>query len=400
MKIVEINASNYGSTGNIMIGITEHLRESGHEVLVCYPATSRNQARTVEGACVIGTRIGRNIGLNLSKWTGREDRLFRFATRKLLRTIDRFQPDVIHLHNIHGWYLNFPMLFDYIKRKHVRVVWTFHDCWPVTGHCPHFEMIGCDKWKTRCGDCPIYRDYPESRVDNSRRLHTIKKQAFLGVENLTIVTPSRWLADIAGQSYLKDYPVEVVHNGIDLDIFKPVPSDFRQRFQCENKKLLLGVAFGWNKRKGLDVLVRLAKDLDDAYQIVLVGTDEAVESNLPEKIIAIRRTHSREELAAIYSAADLLVNPTREDTFPTVNMEALACGTPVLTFSTGGSPEILDNTCGCVVRKDDYGALKEAVIRIFEKPFSAEDCRKRALSFSRSAMLVSAARILVPVDEC
>lgn len=395
MKIVEINASNYGSTGNIMLGITKHLREAGHDVLVCYPATRRNHSRTVEGAFVIGNQLGRNINLNLSKWTGREDRLFRCATRKLLRTIDRFQPDVIHLHNIHGWYLNFPMLFDYIKRKQVRVVWTFHDCWPVTGHCPHFDMIGCDKWKTQCGDCPIYRDYPESCVDNSSHLHAVKKQVFLGVEDLTIVTPSRWLTGIVGQSYLLDYPVEVVHNGIDLDIFQPVPSDFRKRFHCEDKKLLLGVAFGWNKRKGLDVLVRLAKDLDDAYQVVIVGTDKSVESNLPENIIAIRRTHSREELAAIYSAADLLVNPTREDTLPTVNLEALACGTPVLSFRTGGCPETVDDTCGRVVDKDDYETFKTTAIHLCDSPLPSEACHQKAQGFSREQMIADYCRLLL-----
>jgi len=387
MNIVEINASNYGSTGTIMLGITERLREMGHQVLVCYPATKRNFARKVDGSYIIGNQIGRNFGLYLSKWTGREDLLFRNATRNLLRAIDRFKPDVIHLHNIHGWYINFPLLFRYIKQKKVRVAWTFHDCWPMTGHCPHFDMIGCDKWKTACCDCSIYRDYPSSHVDNSRLLHAAKKKAFLGVEDLTIITPSKWLANIVGQSFLKDYPLQVIYNGIDLNVFKPTPSDFRKKYHCEDKKLLLGVAFGWSERKGLDIFIRLAQELNDTYKIILVGTEANIDSHLPDNIISIHRTHDRQEMAGIYTAADLLVNPTREDTFPTVNMEALACGTPVLTFSTGGSPEIPDNSCGCVVKKDDYQALMKAVIRIFEKPFSAEDCRKRALQFSINQML-------------
>lgn len=396
MRIVEINASNYGSTGSIMLGIAERLRRDGHKVLVCYPATKRNQARQVEGACVIGSRLGRNIGMSISKWTGREDLLQRGATRRMLLAIDRFRPDVIHLHNIHGWYLNFTLLFDYIKARRVRVVWTFHDCWPVTGHCPHFDMIGCEKWMTACGGCPIYRDYPESRVDNSRRLHLAKKQAFLGVGDLTIVTPSRWLAGIVGRSFLKGYPTEVVYNGIDPEVFRPTASDFREKYHCEGKKLLLGVAFGWTERKGVDIFIRLARELDDDYRIVLVGTDDAVDRQLPDNIISIHRTHDREELAGIYTAADLLVNPTREDTLPTVNMEALSCGTPVLTFATGGSPEIIDANCGIEVAKNDFDALREAAVRITtEKPFSAEACRKRALSFARSAMLDSYAGILL-----
>jgi glycosyltransferase involved in cell wall biosynthesis len=195
------------------------------------------------------------------------------------------------------------------------------------------------------------------------------------------------LANIVGQSFLKDYPLQVIYNGIDLNVFKPTPSDFRKKYHCEDKKLLLGVAFGWSERKGLDIFIRLAQELNDTYKIILVGTEANIDSHLPDNIISIHRTHDRQEMAGIYTAADLLVNPTREDTFPTVNMEALACGTPVLTFSTGGSPEIPDNSCGCVVKKDDYQALMKAVIRIFEKPFSAEDCRKRALQFSINQML-------------
>ena len=395
MRIAEINASNYGSTGHIMLGVTSRLRQEGHQVLVCYPATLRNKVRSVDGSYFIGNQVGRNIDLNLSKWTGREDRLFRCATRKLIRRLEDFRPDVIHLHNIHGWYLNFPLFFDYIKQKQVRVVWTLHDCWPITGHCPHFDMIGCDKWKTQCGDCPIFHDYPQSRVDNSFRLHRLKKDCFRGVKDLTVVTPSAWMADIVSHSFLKDYPTEVIHNGIDLDIFKPTTSEFRKRYHCEDKIILLGVAFGWTVRKGLDVFVRLAADLDDRYQIVLVGTDEEVDRQLPKNILSIHRTHDRKELTAYYTAADLLVNPTREDTFAIVNTEALACGTQVLTFRTGGSPEIPDDTCGCVVDKNDYEGLKQTAVSLCQHPFPAEACRKRAEEFNVHQMIGNYCRLLL-----
>lgn len=394
MKIAEINASNYGSTGNIMLSITEHMRKKGHQVLVCYPATKRNFAKQVEGSYIIGNIYNRNICLQLSKLTGREDLFFRIATRLLLRKLVQFQPDVIHLHNIHGWYINFPMLFSYLKHRNIRVVWTFHDCWPTTGHCPHFDMIGCEKWKTECGTCPIYRDYPESRLDNAAILHRVKKDAFLHVRDLTIVTPSKWLAGIVSQSFLKDYPVEVIYNGINLDIFKPTPSNFRERYGLGDKAILLGVAFGWTERKGLDIFIRLARELDDQYRIVLVGTDETVDQQLPKNIISIHRTQERREMAEIYTAADILINPTREDTLPTVNMESLACGTPVLTFDTGGSPEILNESSGYVLRKDDYASLVKSVLKNKRNHLEANECRRRALSFSNMVMINNYERLL------
>ena len=395
MKIAEINASNYGSTGNIMLSITEHMRKKGHQVLVCYPATKRNFAKQVEGSYIIGNIYSRNICLQLSKLTGREDLFFRSATLRLLRKLDHFQPDVIHLHNIHGWYINFPMIFSYIKRRNIRVVWTFHDCWPTTGHCSYFDMVGCDKWKTECGRCPIYRDYPESWLDNAAILHRAKKNVFLRVQDLTIVTPSKWLAEIVSQSFLKDYQVRVINNGIDLDIFKPTSSTFRERYGLGDNILLLGVAFGWAERKGLDVFIRLARELDEHYRIVIVGTDETVDKQLPKNIISIHRTHDQKELAEIYTAADLFVNPTREENFPTVNIEALACGTPVLTFNTGGSPEIIDEKCGRTFEKDDFMALCSEIIRNTKTPvFKIDSCCKRAAGFSLSAMNQNYERIL------
>jgi glycosyltransferase involved in cell wall biosynthesis len=214
-------------------------------------------------------------------------------------------------------------------------------------------------------------------------MHKRKKKLFSGL-NMTIITPSQWLADLVKQSFLKNYPVRVIHNGIDLSVFKPTPSDFRKRYGIAlEKKILLGVAFGWGARKGLDVFIDLAKRLDDKYyQIVLVGTDDNVDKQLPDSIISIHRTQNQAELAEIYTAADLFVNPTREENYPTVNMESLACGTPVLTFRTGGSPECIDEYCGAVVDCDDVDAMEREIIRICsDAPYSKEDCLKRAASF-------------------
>ena len=220
-------------------------------------------------------------------------------------------------------------------------------------------------------------------LDTSKRMYALKKRWFCGVENMTLVTPSEWLADLAKQSFLKKYPVKVINNGIDIGVFCPAPSDFRERYGiAQDKRILLGVAFGWGARKGLDVFVELAKRLDSSYQIVLVGTDERVDAQLPSNIISIHRTQNQKELAEIYTAADLFVNPTREENYPTVNMETIACGTPVVTFKTGGSPEILDGLTGAVVECDDVDSMEREIVRITnQQVFCEADCLKRAESF-------------------
>ena len=258
-----------------------------------------------------------------------------------------------------------------------------HDCWAVTGLCMYFTMTGCEKWKTGCGQCPKYKEASWFR-DRSAELYEKKKQLFLN-SMMTIVTPSQWLANIMKESFLGVFPVEVIPNGIDIDIFKPRQSDFRQRYGIENhKKILLGVAFEWEKRKGLDVFEELSRRLDSSiYQIVLVGTNEEVDKQLPSNIISIHRTTDQKELAEIYSSADLFVNPTREDNYPTVNMEAIACGTPVLTFDTGGSGEMVLEHTGSVVPCDDIESLESEIIRICTtEPYSRQDCVEQAKKFS------------------
>ena len=359
MKIVQINGAVFGSTGKIMLGIAQVAEEQGHEVLCAAPITKTNRRSTpAKDYIKIGTYYGRCASVLLSRLTGLDGCFAVFPTLKLLRKISEFQPDVIHLHNIHGSYLNLPLLFRFIKRNHTRVIWTLHDCWAFTGHCPHFEMAGCDKWKTECHNCPQYKAYPKSYVDNAKLMHVLKKKWFLGVRDMTIITPSNWLAGIVRQSFLKEYPVKTIPNGIDLSIFKPTPSNFRERYAIpEEKKILLGVAFGWGARKGLDVFVELAKRLDDSYQIVLVGTDENVDRCLPENIISIHQTNNQQELAEIYSAADLFVNPSQEETMGLVTVEALACGTPAVVFDRTAVPEVVDANSGKIVKTGDIQAL-------------------------------------------
>ena len=266
----------------------------------------------------------------------------------------------------------------------MQVKWTLHDCWAFTGGCAHFAFCECDGWLAGCGNCKNMSEYPLAcKLDKTSKMWNLKKGLLHDFCNLTIVTPSQWLAELVNKSYLKEYPIQVVHNGIDLDVFKPRISDMRKKYGISpNQYVVLGVSFGWGERKGLDVFIALSQRLPEDYRIVLVGTDEHSESQLPSNIISIRRTQNQRELAEIYSAADVFVNPTREENYPTVNMEALACGTPVLTFRTGGSPEMLDETCGSVVACDDVNALEKEIIRICtEKPFSREACVNRAKAF-------------------
>lgn len=400
MRMAEINSCNFGSTGNIMLEIAEVAEKCGHTAAVCYPKSRVNAKKQKETDIVIGSRLSRNLHLKLAEITGLNGCFSYFSTLDFLRKLNKFKPDIIHLHNLHNCYVNFPLLFGYIKKHNIKTVWTLHDCWSFTGHCPYFDMIGCDKWKTGCYSCPQYKEYPKSLFDNSKYMYRLKKKWFTGVKNMTIVTPSEWLASLVKESYLKDYPVKVINNGIDLNVFKPTESDFRKKYDCESKNIVLGVASPWGKRKGLDVFSELAERLDDRYRIVLVGLAKEQKEGLPPNIIGLERTANQTELAEIYTAADVFANPTREENYPTVNMEAIACGTPVVTFNTGGSPEIIDETCGTAVAKNDIDGICNKIIKICEtKPYSEDDCLKRAESFDKNEKFREYIRLYEVTDE-
>ena len=364
MRIVQINGGAKGSTGKIMMGIAEVAKAQGHEVMCASPITTTNRDADKNcGYYRIGTFYSRRVSVALARITGFNGCFAWIETYKLLKKIDKFQPDIIQLHNLHNSYINLPMLFSYIKKHNIPTVWTLHDCWAFTGQCPHFTLVKCDKWKTGCHNCPQYKEYPVSLYDNTKRMWNLKKRWFTGIKNMTIVTPSKWLAELVKESYLKEYSVQVINNGIDLKVFCPTQSNFRQDYNiAPEKHIILGVSFAWSYKKGLDCFVDLAKILNDDYQIVLVGTDEKIDKELPRNIISIHRTQNQKELAAIYTAADVFVMPTREDNYPTVNLEAVACGTPDVTFDTGGSPETIDETIGIVVPVDDMQKLKLAIV--------------------------------------
>ncbi len=387
MKILEINQVNFGSTGHIMLQIADLATKKGHEVICSFYAR-RNKDKD-KNCIYIGNKVSHNIHKKLYRKTGNNGCYSKISTWNFLRKVKKFDPDLIHIHNLHNCYINLPMLFDYIKKNNKKVVWTLHDCWSFTGQCPYFTAVGCEKWKTGCHDCEQINRYPSCSVDRTDKMWNRKKEWFTGVQNLTIVTPSQWLANLVKQSFLKDYPVKVINNGINLDVFKPTESDFRTKHNLEDKKIILGVASVWEVRKGLDVFIELSKRLDDRYKIVLVGTNDEVDKKLPEGIISIHRTSNQKELAELYTAADVFFIPTREDNFPTVNMESLACGTPVLTFNTGGSPEMVDEATGVVLMNEDIASVEQAVISMCEAvismcesgKYSKEACTERAKQY-------------------
>jgi glycosyltransferase involved in cell wall biosynthesis len=305
------------------------------------------------------------------------------ATKRLIAKLEEISPDIVQLHNLHGHNVHLEMLFSYFKERKIKIFWTFHDCWAFTAYCMYFDTVQCNRWQSGCENCPQRKKYSWF-FDKSHSLYEKKKELFSGLD-MTIITPSHWLAELTKKSFLGNYPIEVIHNGIDLTLFSPQPSDFREKYGIsKDQKILLGVANKWEYRKGLDVFLCLAEKLDKTkFKIVLVGTNDAIDKKIPSEILSIHRTADQKELAEIYSAADFFVNPTREDNFPTVNIEALACGTPVITFRTGGSPECIDQTCGAIIEKDDINGMAALIDDICDKKFfSEEDCIAHSKMFS------------------
>lgn len=336
MRVLQINSvCGYGSTGNIAVDLYRALRAHGHECCIAY---GRGSAPEDVESYRIGSDIDVYIHGICSRITDRQAFYSTRATRRFVQWMKEYDPDVIHLHNLHGYYINIEILFDALKRMEKPVVWTLHDCWAFTGHCAHFEYQGCDKWKKGCEECLQKHNYPASYLlDQSKGNYQRKKTAICQLQELTIVSPSQWLANLVKQSFLRRYSLQVIHNGIDVEIFTPMQTEIKDRYGINGKKVILGVASEWSSRKGIQDFAKLADVLDKNYQIVLIGRvyDKVDKKN----ITYISRTSNRRELAEWYSAAEVLFNPTYEDNYPTVNLEAQACGTPVITYNTGGSPE-------------------------------------------------------------
>lgn len=368
MKVLQINMTDMFSTGNIMLNIARKTRERGHEAYTVSKKTRMSlwQNRKDPFHTYIGTRTEHTIHRYFSWITDLQDYGSVIATYELIRKIKKINPDIIHLHDIVGWYVNIGILFKFLKKYNKPIVWTFHDCWAFTGRCVYFDSVNCDRWKTGCGNCPQIGYMPRSwYFDLSAFNWKRRKRLFTSVNNLTIVSPSKWLKDFTKDSFLSRYKSIVINNGINLEVFKPTKGKIYNDLKNINKKIILGVAGTWSKRKGADDFVKLSQILPTNYQIVLVGISQ--EELKCENIIAYKRTTNQKELAEIYTAADVFANPTMEENFPTVNLEALACGTPIVTYRTGGSPESVDSNTGIVVDKGNIDEMYDAILHITQK---------------------------------
>ncbi|MBR6328759.1 MAG: glycosyltransferase [Lachnospiraceae bacterium] len=377
IRVFFINVTcGYGSTGRIVTGLYEMLEDQD---ITCMAAYGRGVAPEGYDTYRIGTEMDVNIHGVLSRITDRQGFYSTRATHELVSVIKRFDPDVIHLHNIHGYYLNVEVLFDYLKTSGKKVIWTLHDCWSFTGHCTHFEFIGCNKWQTGCGSCEQLREYPKSILaDATKRNLEQKKRLFSNVPGMQLVTPSEWLAGKVSQSFMSAYPITVIPTGIDLYTFQPTPSKLREKYGLEDKFVILGAANPWRDRKGLEDFKKLSRVISDRYKIVMVGLKSRQAAQLPPEIIALGRTDSTQEMAKWYTAADAYVNLTLEDTFPTTNIEALACGTPVITYRSGGSPESLTPECGIAVPRSNMEAVVAALDTLRADPVDPQACVDRA----------------------
>lgn len=385
MKIVAINSVKNGSTGMIMKDLAEYAEKNDMEVYTVSAGNYRQRkirCSVSKKHAYIGNIWENKVHNMLAYHFGKGGTYSVLSTYLFIRKLRKLKPDIIHLHNLHCNYINLKTLFGYIKKSNVRVVWTFHDCWPFTGHCPYFDMEECTKWKTHCYDCPQYQEYPISKVDDSAVMYDIKRECFTGVKDLTIITPSNWLGNLVRQSFLKEYPVKVIHNGIDIEIFKPGESVFKEKYGLTEKIVILGAAFSWNKRKGFDIFIKLSELLDERYQIVLLGIDPETEKRIPSNILGIPFTNDTKAMVDFYRGADIFVNPTRQDNFPTTHLEAMACGTPVITFDSGGAGESILPGCGSCVERENMEELLNAIYQIKKDSKTQEMCRACAERFS------------------
>ena len=392
MKVLQINSvCGIRSTGKICTDLSDVLHKRGDECLILYgrdkaPDSYRNVAKKIGGSFgvklhALFTRLFDSAGFHSNA-----------ATKKIIQEIKKYNPDIIHLHNLHGYYLNIKILFDYLKNQDKPIVWTLHDCWAFTGHCSHFSFVGCEKWKKGCFRCPQHKEYPTSLFfDNSKKNYNKKKNCFTGVKNLCIVTPSRWLAETAKESFLSEYPIVAIPNGIDLELFKPTPGDFRDRYDLKDKKIILGVASSWGEKKGLIDFLELSKMIDDDTRIVLVGLKDYESKSMPGNIICIQEIRNSTELAQIYTAADIFFNPSREETMGLTTVEAMACGTFSIVYPLTALPEVIGENSGCVINFKDLSAVID-ILKDRTK-LNPEKCIEQANVYSKYKMFESYMKI-------
>ena len=374
------------STGRIMQEIGDIAMRNGWESYIAYSKGRDGIEKPCNSQKVpVGNKLDTIIHGLATRFFDRHGLASKAATKDFIKQIEEIKPDIIHIHNIHGYFLNYQVLFDYLAKANIPVVWTIHDCWLYTGHCYYYSFAKCDKWMTGCGKCPQQRLFPASWfVDRSAQNYIDKKNAFTSISQgrLVIVPVSEWIRGEMSRSFLKDCEYRVIHNGIDLNTFTIRDTKaVKDKYGLNGKRIYLGLASIWSTEKGWDDFMEMSKLLNDDETIVLVGVEKAKIQDLPKNVIGITRTENIGQLAELYSAADVFVNPTWQDNYPTVNLEAISCGTPVVTYRTGGSVEAITEQTGVVVEQGDVNGLLNTARDVASrgKEYYQEPCREYAL---------------------
>ena len=369
------------STGRISEGIAKVAMSQGWDCYIAHGA--RYVGKTIQHSYQIETKYGEYIHYAKSLLFDEHGLGSTLSTKRLIKKIKEIKPDVIQLHCIHGYYLNYKVLFEYLAGTNVPVVWTQHDCWAFTGHCAYFGFANCEKWKSECSNCPLSYSYPKAYVDCSRRNYLLKKKLFTSVKDLTIVSVSKWLDNIVNESFLNIYPHRVIYNGIDTEKFRPCDVIIRDKYGITTPHFLLAVASAWSDNKGLNDYMCLCELLPDDYCIVMVGVDDNTRKKLPSKIIAISRTDSKRELAMLYSNADFVTSLSYCETMGLTVVEGLACGTPAIVYDNTAQPEIASGGVGYVITTGDYRQIPDILLKdrnmsLEERDLRGQTCIKRA----------------------
>ncbi len=385
MKVLQINSvCGIRSTGRICTDLAEILESHGHECKIAY-----GREEVPEKFKKYAYRIGNNRDVLFHAFFSRifdnSGFMSKKATKKFISWAREYNPDIIHLHNIHGYYINIEMLFKFLAEFNKPVIWTMHDCWAFTGHCSHFDYVNCERWKKGCFCCPQKKEYPTSLLmDRAKKNYFKKKRIFNSIDDLTIVAVSDWLKSILEESFLKKFTIKRIYNGIDLKSFAPTRTDVFKKYGLDEYNIILGIASSWSKKKGLDIFLKLNEKLDKKYKIVLVGIDDETKKSIPDDILCINKTNDIGELSELYSSAKVFLNPSYEETMGLTTVEALACGTPVIVSNRTALPECIDESCGVVVDCTDIDLLCNAIYSVCnDEKYNEEVCVNRAKLFDK-----------------
>lgn len=372
---------NYGSPGKITESLGKLAKEQGWEVYQAHGVKYSNSSQLITRP--VSSVMGEKIHAAYSLLLDAHGLASTTETKSLIKWIDEIKPDVIHLHNLHGYYLNFKVLFEYLSILDTPIIWTLHDFWPITGHCVHFDYAGCYKWKNECNHCPQRRTYPKSLfLDKSKRNFNAKKKAFTSVKNMTITPVSKWVGSLVAESFLGKYPIKPIYNGIDINIFKPTENNLRERLGLKGKFVMVGVASPWYPLKGMNDYFELSKRLSSDFQIIMIGLTPEQIKTLPSGIIGIEKTQNQRELAEYYSMADAVLNLSYQETFGMTTVEGMACATPGIVYNKTASPELITDETGIVVATSDVDTLVLAIhkLRSNSKAHYSAACRNRAVT--------------------